>query len=241
MLPSDPIGSPPATGFAPAPPASRAARGPCMAAFLLLLTAACGAAEGPARSPGETPPAAMDAPATPPREAEPSLAEDPAPLIPAEDPSPPPETPDHRAGDRKLDLCRDLQAPLAQALGLEAAALALQPADVTFPEWGNQLDGCRLSWKGPGLSLRWEQTSSQLPTTRAMRSLIEAGWEEDKAHGEDHPGSFARIYVQGLRLCRLDVAFSPPPGQACAGQDPVTCGLGPAQLDYRIALGCADG
>lgn len=156
-----------------------------------------------------------------------------------QDPTPRPVTrmpPDERA----LELCRDLQAPLARALGLEPAAFELRPADVTFPEWGNQLDGCRLSWEGPGRDLHWGEGAGDLPGARAMRALSENYMEEEKAAGEDHPGAFSRVFLRGLRLCRLEFAFEPPAGQDCTGQDPVTCGLGPAQLDYRIALSCAD-
>lgn len=239
MVLSDSPGSAVDRRLAPGLPASRATAGLVMAILTLLATAGCGGRGRPAQPGGEAPPAAVEAGTHESTDAQ-AHTDNPAPLVLADDPSPPPETHDQEAGDSKLGLCGDLQPSLARALGLDPAAFALRPADVVFPEWGNLLDGCRLSWEGPGLALRWEEGSSQLPTTRAIRGLIDAGWEEDKAHSEDRPGGFARIYVQGLRLCRLDVAFTPPPGQACAGQDPVTCGLGPAQLDYRIALSCAE-
>ena len=235
----------------PRHPAGRAASGPAVAlaalSSLLLLAGVACRAEAPAAD--SAPPSGSEAPreidgAAAGADAVVEAGHDAAGQAPAagpllEDPTPRPVT-RVPAGERPLELCRDLQGPLASALGLEPAAFELRPADVTFPEWGNQLDGCRLSWEGPGQALRWGEGASGLPGARAMRALSENYMEEDKAAGEDRPGAFSRVYLRGLRLCRLEFAFEPPPDQDCTGKDPVTCGLGPAQLDYRIALSCAD-
>lgn len=157
-----------------------------------------------------------------------------------DDPSPPPEPTDPDRVQARLRICQDLRAGLAKAVGLEPSELQLRPADVSNAAWGNMLDGCRLSWAGPGASLAIGATSSDMPASKAQRALLRAGWEEDGGQAQDRPGGFVRGFVQGNKLCLLALRFEPPAGRTCPADDPVTCGLGPAELDYDLSLSCAD-
>lgn len=157
-----------------------------------------------------------------------------------DDPTPLPEPTDPDRTEARLRTCQELRAGLAKAVGLDPSDLELRPADVLNAAWGNVLDGCRLSWAGPGVSLAFGATASDMPASKAQRALLRAGWEEDAEQVQDMPGGFVRGFVQGNKLCLLALRFEPPAGRTCPAEDPVTCGLGPAELDYDLSLSCAD-
>lgn len=157
-----------------------------------------------------------------------------------DDPTSLPEPPDPGGTQRLLATCRDLHAALAEAVGLRQDDLQLRPSDVPNPAWGNILDGCRLSWAGPGARLAFGASAMDMPSFKAQSALLRAGWEADEDLSEDQPGRFVRGFTQGNTLCLLELRLRPPAGRPCLADDPVTCGLGPAELDYDIGLSCAD-
>lgn len=204
---------------------------PLLACLAALLTA-CGAAEPtpmPPAATGDAPPAVL-APAPVPATG--------GALI--DDPTPRPEPVDPDQAQAGLRICQELRAGLAKAVGLDPTDLDLRPADVLNAAWGNVLDGCRLSWAGPGARLAFGATASDMPASKAQRALLRAGWEEDAEQVQDMPGGFVRGFVQGNKLCLLALRFEPPAGRTCPAEDPVTCGLGPVELDYDLSLSCAD-
>lgn len=204
---------------------------PLLACLAALLTA-CGAARPtpvPPGAPADVPSAVL-APAPVPATAG-ALLDDPTPL---------PEPLDPDRAQARLRICQELRAGLAKAVGLDPSDLQLRPADVANAAWGNVLDGCRLSWAGAGASLAFGATASDMPASKAQRALLRAGWEEDAEQVQDMPGGFVRGFVQGNKLCLLALRFKPPAGRTCPADDPVTCGLGPAELDYDLSLSCAD-
>ena len=231
---------------------------PVLPALLVLLLAACGAGGGAAAPAAPADPATDSANAATDRSsaassnpaAFPSAASDQNAVSTAaqasqaaaalDDPTPLPEPTDPGGAQRRLVICQALQADLAKAVGLGEADLQLRPADVLNPAWGNILDGCRLSWSGPGARLSFGDAATDMPAFKAQRALLRVGWEQDSGPMKDQPGGFVRGFVQGDKLCLLEQRFRPPAGRPCPADDPVTCGLGPADLDYDISLSCAE-
>jgi len=201
-----------------------------LSAFLAPLLVAC--------DPATAQPAVPRPPAGGEVALEAELAGSPAAFV--DDPTPLPEPEESGGGQRLLAICGEIHGDLADAVGLSTSDFLLRPADVPNAVWGNILDGCRLSWSGPGANLAFGRSAVDLPAFKAQRALLRAGWEEDADHMQDQPGGFVRGFVQGNKLCLLAWRFRPPTGRPCPADDPVTCGLGPAELDYDISLSCAE-
>lgn len=137
-----------------------------------------------------------------------------------------------------LAVCRDLAAPMAEALGREPDGLRLEPADVEDPVWGTLLDGCQLSVEAPGDQLRVGDSFDSLPAYRLRAVLAGAGWREDPAYASVAPGESRAGYLRSGGLCIIQGRMRAPDDRSCAGADP-TCGLPPVQLWHALALRCA--
>jgi hypothetical protein len=139
----------------------------------------------------------------------------------------------------QLSVCDDLLPEFAAGLGLSEDDLTVEGAD-----WVDMADesvymGCRTAYVGPGEKLGVGPNSYMAPAHNLRALFSSHGWEEDALLAADGPGASFFGFRGESEVCSARVSFAAPEGTDCTDQDPVTCGLPPAEQIYTIEITCA--